>query len=178
MRMNLRTVSLAIGLTVSTYPFAASAEPPTIKTPTPVIYLVDNLDEIEKLGWCIDTIGRGLSEKLHAHTCKPTGGDVQFKFNTATGQIASAAFKGKCAEVVDVLNTSIPFGLLDCTDGKGSQKFSYNPKTREFHSLGDASTCITVAATSRNAGPFMSRDLKLEKCAKVAPKFKQWIIKP
>ena len=53
-------------------------------------------DEADDLGWCIDTIGRGMSDRLHAHSCKPRGGDVQFRLSETTGQIASVAFEGKC----------------------------------------------------------------------------------
>ena len=52
----------------------AYAAPPDVKTPTPMIYLADNLDEKDGLEWCIDTVGRGLSDRLHAHSCKPRGG--------------------------------------------------------------------------------------------------------
>lgn len=51
----------------------ASAAPPDLKTPAPVIFLADNLDENQNLGFCIDTVGRGLSDRLHAHSCKPQG---------------------------------------------------------------------------------------------------------
>ncbi len=54
----------------------AVAEPPQLQTSAPVIFLADNLDEQDKLGWCIDTQGRGFSERLHAHSCKPQGGNV------------------------------------------------------------------------------------------------------
>merc|ERR1719316_2658610 len=69
---------------------------PDLKTPEPVIYLADNLDEKDNLGFCIDTVGKGLSEKLHAHSCKPKGGDVQFYYNAASRQIVSATYSGKC----------------------------------------------------------------------------------
>jgi hypothetical protein len=65
--------------------FNAKSEPPEVKTPAPVIFLADNLNEPEKLGWCIDTKGRGFSEVLHAHSCKPHGGDVQFLFVQKSG---------------------------------------------------------------------------------------------
>ena len=55
---------------------------PNIKTPAPVIYLEDNLGEKDQLGYCIDTKGRGFGEKLHAHSCKPRGGDVQFRYDS------------------------------------------------------------------------------------------------
>ena len=77
-------------------PFAVQADPPAIRTPAPVIYLADNLDEQDKLGWCIDTKGRGFSEFLHVHSCKPHGGDVQFLYDQKLGQIRSAEFSGKC----------------------------------------------------------------------------------
>ena len=34
---------------------SAIAAPPVLQTPEPVIYLADNIDEQEELGWCIDT---------------------------------------------------------------------------------------------------------------------------
>ena len=50
---------------------ATMASEANIKTPSPVIHLKDNLDETDGLGWCIDTVGRGYAETLHAHSCKP-----------------------------------------------------------------------------------------------------------
>ena len=44
---------------------------PQFRTPLPVIYLEDNLDEKDDLGYCIDPVGRVFVEKLHAHLCKP-----------------------------------------------------------------------------------------------------------
>ena len=82
----LRVISyLAIGLIVLITENRGEAAPPELQTPAPVIYLADNLDEQDKLGWCIDTVGRGLFDRLHAHSCKPHGGDVQFKFDAASG---------------------------------------------------------------------------------------------
>ena len=51
---------------------------PNLQTPSPVIYLSDNLDEERNLGYCLDPRGRGFSERLHAHSCTPRGGDEQF----------------------------------------------------------------------------------------------------
>ncbi len=62
----------------------AYAESPVIKSATPIIYLADNLDEKDKLGWCIDTEGRGFAESLQAHSCKPhadKANDTQFSFD-------------------------------------------------------------------------------------------------
>ena len=72
---------------------------PILQTPSPVIYLADNLDEQDQLGYCIDTRGRGFNEKLHAHSCKPRGGDVQFLYKKETLQICSVAFPGYCIEM-------------------------------------------------------------------------------
>ena len=70
------------------------SNPPILQTPSPVIYLADNLDEKDQLGYCIDTRGRGFNEELHAHSCKPRGGDVQFSYNKETLQICSVEFTG------------------------------------------------------------------------------------
>ena len=44
-------------------PMVAYSAPPDLKTPTPVVYLADNLDEQDNLGFCIDTVGRGVFRK-------------------------------------------------------------------------------------------------------------------
>ena len=80
---------------------------PYIKTPSPVIYLENNLDEKDNLGYCLDTIGRGFADKLHAHSCKPRGGDVQFKYGYDQKRIQSATFEGKCVEVIDEIKNAL-----------------------------------------------------------------------
>ena len=64
-------------------------------------------NEKDKLGWCIDTKGRGFTEELHAHSCKPTNkdasfvfdDDVLFRYNDVSGQIRSATYANKCAQI-------------------------------------------------------------------------------
>ncbi|MBT0955819.1 hypothetical protein IV417_00350 [Alphaproteobacteria bacterium KMM 3653] len=78
-----------------------------------MIHLADNLNEKAKLGWCIDTVGRGLSDQLHAHSCKPTGDDVLFSY-AENGVISSATYEGKCMAYSAPENAERPFGLVDC----------------------------------------------------------------
>ncbi len=155
-----------------------NAEPPQLKSATPVIYLADNLDEKDKLGWCIDTKGRGFAETLQAHTCKPAGRgqDTQFSYDVKSGQIRSVPYKGKCMTLSDPKNKSVPFGLLDCVSGKASQKFVYDAGSKEIRIADDTSKCVVVAAASRSAGPFMSRDMTYADCASIDSKFKQWVV--
>ena len=103
-------------------PLMVNAEPPELQAPSPVIYLADNLDEQDKLGWCIDTLGRGFSEQLQTHSCKPLGGDVQFSYNQETQQIMSVEFPGKCADLNQPAAEGVSFDLLDCS-GSEEQKF-------------------------------------------------------
>ena len=156
---------------------SANAAPPELQTPEPVIYLADNIDEQEKLGWCIDTLGRGWSEQLQTHSCKPQGGDVQFSYNKETRQIASVEFPGKCATLHETAAAGVSFDLLDCSSTSAEQIFMYNAETSEFMPEGDHSLCITAGAESRSAGPFMSRDLELAPCASTDAKLKQWVVK-
>lgn len=155
----------------------AMAEAPTLQTPSPVIYLADNLDEEDALGWCIDTLGRGFAEQLQAHSCKPQGGDVQFSFDGKSGQIQSVEYTGKCMTLSKPENAAIPFGLKDCLGNDASQQFAYSEDTMQFTLASDETQCVSVADTSRSAGPFMSRDLKLTPCASTDPVFMQWMIK-
>ena len=156
--------------------FNVKSEPPEIKTPAPVIFLADNLDEPDKLGWCIDTKGRGFSEILHAHSCKPRGGDVQFIFDLASGQIKSAAFPDKCATIINLAPNG-NFGLYNCKANSAFQIFKFNIQNGEFSPRSNINLCITVGETSRSAGPFMSRGLYLAQCNKKNSQFKSWVIK-
>lgn len=86
--------------------------PPDLRTPPPVIHLADNLDEKDGLCWCIDTLGRGFSEDLQVHSCKPQGGDVQFSFLAETGSIRSVAYPGYCV-TLRMQAEPTRFGLAD-----------------------------------------------------------------
>ena len=155
----------------------AYAGPPALQTPAPVIYLADNLDEKDNLGWCIDTVGRGFGERLHAHSCKPRGGDVQFSYDGAARRIASATFSGKCATLLAPAAAGVTLGLVDCAKDAAAQVFDHDGDAMEFRPGGDGTLCLAVASASGSAGPFMSRGLLLAPCASTEPKFKQWLIK-
>nr|WP_319382535.1 ricin-type beta-trefoil lectin domain protein [uncultured Roseibium sp.] len=155
---------LCLAIAAMTVSLPTLAETPDLKTPAPVIYLADNLDEADNLGWCIDTQGRGFGENLHAHSCKPRGGDVQFTFDTASGQIRSVAFDGKCMELIAPGDPAIAFGLRDCADGKAEQVFVFDPANGYITPGNRPGDCVAAGAASRAAGPFMSRDLILAAC--------------
>jgi hypothetical protein len=155
----------------------AYAAAPQLQTPAPVIYLADNLDEKDELGWCIDTLGRGWSEQLQTHSCKPQGGDVQFSYDQETRQIESVEFPGKCATLHEAAAAGVSFDLLDCSSTSAAQLFIYNAETLEFTPEGDASLCIAAGAASKSAGPFMSRNLELAPCAGTDASLKQWLVK-
>ena len=175
-----RYVVMLVAVALATISMIGAAEAPDIKSGTPVIYLADNLDEKDKLGWCIDTKGRGFSEILHAHSCKPDRGkdlDTQFSWHEESGQIRSVAFEGKCMTLNKPADPVEPFGLLDCTSDESAQQFVYDPESMEIRPATDPSQCVVVAQDSRAAGPFMSRDLIYASCQSIAKKHKQWIIK-
>ncbi|MEM9605589.1 MAG: hypothetical protein AAGA11_22210 [Pseudomonadota bacterium] len=156
----------------------AGADAPDLQSGTPVVYLADNLDEQDKLGWCIDTKGRGFNENLHAHSCKPaTRGisDTQFAYDADSGHLRSVPFEGKCMQLRDRADPVFPFALLDCVDDAVSQRFVHDPNTRELRIGADPSHCVVVATQSTAAGPFMSRDLLVALCDSVAEPYKQWI---
>ncbi len=164
-------------LLASLISLSANAAPPELQTPEPVIYLADNIDEKDNLGWCIDTLGRGWSEQLQTHSCKPQGGDVQFFYNRETRQIASVEFSGKCATLHETAAAGVSFDLLDCSPTSAEQLFTYNVDTSEFMPESDHSLCIAAGSASQSAGPFISRILELAPCASTDVELKQWIIK-
>lgn len=150
----------------------ATAETANVQTPAPVIHLSDNLDEADGLGWCIDTVGRGLSDRVHAHSCKPRGGDVQFRHDAETGQIRSVAFEDLCVRY----EGGAILGLVAC-DGSAEQRFDYDPDAMTFHPAGMADLCLAVGAASDAAGPFMSRSLGFAECAQTPPELMTWVIR-
>lgn len=157
---------------------SAAADAPNLKTPHPVIHLADNLDEADQLGWCIDTLGRGFSEQLQAHSCKPQGGDVQFSYDPQSMQIKSVAFDGYCATLSAPEDPAVPFGLQQCQADDPTQQFVFHPETGQI-TLNDLSElCISVGEASRSAGPFMSRSLLLTSCEQTPEILTRWVILP
>lgn len=163
---------------------ASFADAPKMQTPAPVIYLKDNLDEKDNLGFCIDTVGRGLSDRAHIHSCKPPngeganskeGGDVQFTHEAQTGHIMSATYDDLCLEVVPISDVEVEFHLSAC-DNKPLQNFTFDEETAEMHLTDDYALCLAAGETSRSAGPFMSRDLQLHTCDDLDDALKQWVI--
>ena len=152
----------------------AAAEAPNLQTPKPVIYLADNLDEKDNLGWCIDTLGRGFGENLQTHSCKPQGGDVQFSFEEDTGLIRSVAFPDYCMQYNG--GDAPVFGLVTCDASNRSQAFSYNSETMAISTADDAEQCVSVGQSSKSAGPFMSRTLELTTCAETDAAYREWIV--
>ena len=168
---------LAIFLPAALVAASVNAAPPTLQTPEPVIYLADNLDEQNNLGYCIDTYGNGWGEQLHIHSCKPEGGDVQFSYNKETRQIASVEFSGKCATLHESAAAGVSFDLLDCSASSAAQKFMYNADTSEFMPEADQSFCISSGTESKHVGNAMHRVLTLAPCATTDATLKQWVIK-
>lgn len=171
----LNASSVVVLLLVCVLPVSAQTNSPDLQTSAPVIYLADNLDERNNLGWCIDTVGRGFGDQLHAHSCKPEGGDVQYYFDEETKRIMSSAFDGKCMDLSDPVNENIPFGLLDCTS-EVSQQFSYDAETMAISPASDRTLCVSVAQTSQPAGRYRKRALKVLPCDEVENPFKEWLI--
>ncbi len=152
----------------------ALAEPPKLQTPAPVIYLAENLDEKDELGWCIDTLGRGFAERLQAHSCKPSGGDVQFSYDPQTKRIQSVEFTDYC--MAHHPNEQSTFALVNCDATAADQRFVYDPQSRTIRTAGDDTTCLSVGQNSRSAGPFMSRTLELTECKTTDEALLEWVV--
>lgn len=150
---------------------------PSIQTPEPVIYLADNLDEQDNMGWCIDTQGNGFSDIVHAHSCKPLDGDVQFYYNEETRQIFSAEYDDFCIEMTGGPSQGMTLNLVESDSNSSNQKFTYNSESGEFIPEADDTLCLAVGATSASAGPYMSRTLSLEPIATTEVGLKKWVIK-
>ena len=153
-----------------------TANPPIIQTPSPVIHLANNLDEQDQLGYCIDTRGKGFNEELHAHSCKPSGGDVQFFYNKETLQICSVGYIGFCIEMPGGASKGMSLRLVESNMSSSDQKFIYNEDSGEFVPEANLTLCLAVGETSAAAGIYMSRSLTLELSSETDVKLKQWVI--
>ena len=152
----------------------ALSEPTKIQTPTPVIYLADNLGEKDNLGWCIDTLGRNFAERLQAHSCKPQGDDVQFSFDADTGQIQSVEYAEFC--MAHQPNDESTFALVTCNPNAIDQQFTYEPDSHTIRTAADENACVSVGESTRSADPFMSRKLLLSDCDMTDGLSKEWVI--
>lgn len=149
---------------------------PNIQTPSPVIHLADNLDEPAQLGWCIDTRGNGFNETLHTHSCKASGGDVQFYYDEVTNQICSVEFPGFCIEMSGGPVEGMGLSLVASDASLSDQKFIYSQNDREFRPQGDTSLCLAAGPASSPAGIYVSRSLTLELSVDTDVSLKQWVI--
>lgn len=149
---------------------------PIIQTPTPLIHLEDNLDEQDQLGWCIDTRGNGFNEELHTHSCKPSGGDVQFTYNEETLQISSVEFTGFCVEMSEGVLEGASLSLVESDTESPNQKFVYNAENGEFNPEENTTLCLSAGSVSSAAGIYMSRWLTLELSSETDESLKKWVI--
>lgn len=150
---------------------------PKIKSPEPIIYLADNLDEQDKLGYCIDTKNRGFNDTLHVHSCKPTGEDVLFFYDEETQQISSATYPGFSAAMIGEPKVGMTISLVKSDPESSEQKFIYNKGTGEFSPKDDTKLCLAAGSESDDAGPYMSRTLSLQPIESTDKSLKTWIIK-
>ena len=150
---------------------------PVIQTSGPIIYLADNLDEQDKLGWCIDTDGKDFSDTLQAHSCKPEGNDVLFRYNPETLQICSETYPGYCAAMIGGPQQGMTISLVKSDPESTEQKFIHDAESGEFRPQANSSLCLAVGDESDAAGPYMSRSLTLKPHASTERSLKEWVIK-
>ena len=185
MKTNMMKITSVVGfLLCATTP--AFADAPKVPSNAPYFAVADNLDEPNGYGFCMDTAGRGLTDLLQAHTCKPvrvskdkdkeekpTPSDTQFWYDAENKRLESVAFPGKCMQVLMSPYTTV-FALLDCGD-QPRQKFLYSTDDKMLKMEEDQTKCISVVSETVKAGPWSSRALALTECDKTEDALKQWI---
>ena len=150
---------------------------PNIQSPDPIIYLADNLDEQDQLGYCIDTDGKDFSDSLQVHSCKPKGDDVLFYYNEETQQICSATYPGFSAAMIGGPKIGMTISLVKSEPQSLEQKFIYDKESGEFWPKANTALCLAAGGESNAAGPYMSRTLSLQEREKTDPSLKTWIVK-
>ena len=157
------------------------ADRPELKNSGPIIHLADNLDEPDELGYCIDTQGRGRTERAQLHSCKPDSEDsrnrdVLFSLDEATGRIEHEEYAGTCL-TVNAPGAETELGLLPCRDDDPRQRFAHDDESGTIHPADDSTLCLSGGAESSAAGPFMSRPLVIRGCDEVEPSLRTWVVR-
>jgi len=159
-----------------------AAFPPTVK---PNIFLAENLDESQQLGYCIDISGFKASINCGAtqvHSCKTQGDDTQFKYDAAAKAIKAVNYDGSCSAgsggCLSVLTSVAAGSKLQVTtcDGSALQTFVYGSSGEFVVGGGGSTLCLVAGAASRPAGKFMARDLTLAACSSTDKTLKTWTV--
>ena len=173
---------ILLALFVST-PSSAYADAPKVPTATPYIVLSENLDEPNGYGFCLDTYGRGKSDLMQTHSCKPAkenqprdykDNDTRFIYDVDTSRVVSYAFEGFCMQALIAPEATV-FALLECSDHP-RQKFVYNNTDQTFRLDEDQDRCVSVASETAPAGPWVKRPLMLQNCDEIDTSLKQWTV--
>lgn len=169
-------LSISMGCASPSLKQAISPNAPHIQSPNPIIYLADNLDEQDRLGFCIDTDGKGFSDSLQVHSCKPNGDDVLFYYNEQTLQICSATYPGFSAAMLGGPQAGMTISLVESDPESPDQKFGFDETSGEFWPLENAALCLAAGNESDDAGPYMSRTLSLQPRDRTDKSLKTWVV--
>jgi len=162
---------------------APTTDGPNVPTKPPYIVLSDNHDEPNGYGFCMDTYGRGQTDLMQTHSCKPAkegvardyqDNDTRFEFDAGTGQVKSYAFEGYCMQALIASDTAV-FALLACSDHP-RQKFLYSAEDQSLRLSEDSTLCVAAAPETVPAGPWVKRPLKLETCEETKASLTQWTV--
>jgi len=159
----------------------------------PSVSLTANFDE--PLGFCIDISGFGAGidcDSLQAHSCKSSGADTQFEYHSSTKSLRAVNYNSDCDSITSANDRACvgvkgdlidgdELGLVKCNPWK-KQRFEAIKKGNGSYELRVGGTssdlCLAVSDTTRNAGPFLARDLYIAKCSSTANELMTWTISP
>ncbi len=162
---------------------SAVADAPNVPSDAPYIVLADNLDEPNGYGFCLDTAGRGKTDLMQTHSCKPAAEDdagnavihdTQFSYDAQSQRVESVAFPGLCMQILSSTYTNV-FALLDCDD-HSRQRFTLVAEDGTLRLAEDPTQCISVTSQTLDAGPWSRRDLALTLCEETENALKKWTL--
>jgi len=159
------------------------------------VSLTADLDEPDKLGFCIDIKGFGSGincDSLQAHSCKPTAADTQFEYHSATKalrsvnydsncDVTSSANDRACVVVSSDLVDGASLGLTLCDDSSEKQTFEAKQSNGGYElRAGGALTglCLAVSDTTRIANSYVARNLIITDCLSTDTNLQIWTVNP
>ena len=145
--------------------------------PAPYLRLLEIHEEPFGHGWGVDLPGFGPTlkyESVQAHTLKPNGSqhsDMHQIFRAGRIEFLDDG-AGRCLEA----KKSESGSHLDANNCSNSQKQKWEEEGGQLR-LAGSQLCLTVGEqdTQRPAGPFVRRDLLLEKCQRHDGQLWSWV---
>ena len=146
--------------------------------PRPSVQLIDNLDEPNELGFCIDLVGWGQSvklDKVQMHSCKEDGkrfnDELFYPVNNSI--IAYGDGQGRCLKPISP-DVGSQFTTAICDLGDLQQSICWMADGTLRLQSDEMKCLVSTNEDNRDANSYKARDLTVALCDTTLGKHKLW----